>query len=238
MLDFDEIQVMSFDCYGTLIDWEAGILAALGPELQGKSPGLTDRALLELYGRFEREAQGQTPFVNYRTVLSQVYGKLKGHLILSDNQNGDGVLAGSLPDWLPFPDAPEALKRLKSKFRLAIVSNVDDDLFAHSQRRLGVDFDWVFTSERAHSYKPAAANFQAAWSAMGVRPNQHLHIAQSRYHDIVPAHALGWRTVWLNRQGAASTPEIDCQPDLEIGSLEELARMAISGKSVSPGSDN
>ena len=224
MLSFSGVTVLSFDCYGTLIDWETGILSALRPLLSRRQIQLADSDLLQLYARFEREAQENIPFINYRTVLRKVTKSLSKHLGLYVEAGKEGVLAESMASWRPFPDTVAALKGLKSRFRLAILSNVDDDLFRSTQAILEVPFDWVITSEQLGSYKPSHRNFQSAVTSFGVEPGQHVHVAQSLYHDIAPAHSLGIKTVWVNRQGAASTPVIDAVPDLEVPDLETLAR--------------
>ena len=227
MLDFSGVKVLSFDCYGTLIDWETGILSALRPLMTHHGVGLPDQQLLELYGRFEREAQSQSPFVNYRTVLRNVLKKLGAHLALPVKPAEESVLADSLGDWPPFSDTVEALRLLKSRFQLAIISNVDDDMFNLMQEHLQVPFDWVITSEQLGLYKPSESNFQSAMRTMGITPDQHAHVAQSLYHDIRPAGAMGLNTVWVNRPGAASTPVIGSKPSLEVPDLKSLADLAV-----------
>ena len=232
MLDFTDVTVLSFDCYGTLIDWESGILSALRPLFDRNSIENTDEELLQLYGRFERQAQDQTPFANYKAVLRDVAASFYSHFHIDSriDAKAKNILADSLGDWPPFPDTVEALKNLGSRFELAIISNIDDDLFRLTQMRLGVIFDWVITSEQIGSYKPSEVNFHRARGIMGVEPAQHVHVAQSRYHDIAPASALGWKTVWVNRRGAASTPVMDSRPDLQVPDLASLARLvATSG---------
>lgn len=227
MLDFTDLTVLSFDCYGTLIDWESGILSAIHPLCARYSIETPDRELLELYGRFERQVQHQTPFVNYRGVLRGVAASFCSHfgIDLENESCGQQILADSVGDWPPFPDTVDALTMLGSRFKLAILSNVDDDMFQLSQVHLGTEFDWVITSEQIGSYKPSPENFHFARRIMGVDPSQHVHVAQSQFHDIAPASSLGWKTVWVNRSGAASTPLVDSQPDLEVPDLASLARL-------------
>ena len=227
MLDFKNVTVLSFDCYGTLIDWERGILSALKPLLTRQRIALSDSELLQLYGRFEREAQAQAPFVNYGAVLNQILKSLSGHLKSDLRPQDENLLADSMSQWPPFPDTVDALKTLKERMRLAILSNVDDDLFRLSQAQLKVEFDWVITSEQLGSYKPSENNFRYALATFDTPPGQHVHVAQSLYHDIAPATALGINTVWVNRQGAAATPIIDALPDLEVPDLETLAGMVL-----------
>ena len=229
MLDFADVTVLSFDCYGTLIDWESGILSALRPLFSRYGIDKPDRELLELYGRFERQAQEQTPFVDYKTVLRDVAASFYRHLNIDPKigEESEYIVADSLGDWPAFPDTVQALKSLKSRFKLAIISNVDDDMIRLSQVHLGVPFDWVITSEQVGAYKPSEENFHNAMRILGVEPTQHVHVAQSLYHDIAPASALGWKTIWVNRRGAASTPLVDSQPDLQVPDLESLARLAV-----------
>ena len=231
MLDFTHVTVLSFDCYGTLIDWESGILTALRPILSQYGIDKPDTELLELYGRFERQAQEQTPFVKYNTVLRDVAASFCRHFNINPKVGAEmePILADSLGDWPAFPDTVKALERLKSRFKLAIISNVDDEMFRLSQAHLGVTFDWVITSEQIGSYKPNQGNFRHALRVMDVNPAQHVHVAQSLHHDIAPARALGWKTVWVNRRGAVSTPMVDSQPDLQVPNLESLARLVIAG---------
>ena len=231
MLDFADVTVLSFDCYGTLIDWESGILSTLRPLFSRYGIDKADRELLELYGRFERQAQEQTPFVNYKSVLREVAARYYRHFNIDPNFGGEAeaehILADSLGDWPAFPDTVQALESLKSRFKLAIISNVDDGMIRLSQAHLGVTFDWVITSEQVGAYKPCAENFHHAMRIMGIEPAQHVHVAQSLYHDIAPASALGWKTVWVNRRGAASTPLVDSQPGLQVPDLQSLAGLAV-----------
>ena len=230
MLDFKEITVLSFDCYGTLIDWERGILSALEPLLSRSQDRPSASDLLRLYGQYEREAQTQTSFINYRAVLGQVMKSLATHLAVDINPEEEKRLAESIKDWRPFPDTVPALKILKARFKLGIISNVDVDLFRSSETQLQVSFDWVVTSEQLRSYKPSEHNLRYATSTFGVDAYQLVHVAQSLYHDIVPARALGIKTVWVNRQGAASTPMLDVRPDLEVPDLQTLAAL-VAGES-------
>ena len=141
-----------------------------------------------------------------------------------------GALIGSVADWPPFPDSPEALAALKRRFKLAIISNIDDALFAGSQRQLGVEFDWVITAQQARSYKPSHNNFLVAFDRIGLPREQILHVAQSLYHDHIPAKALGLQTVWVNRRhdqpGSGATPKASAQPDLEVPDLRTLEDLA------------
>ena len=138
-------------------------------------------------------------------------------------------LADSLPDWPVFPDVSDALRALGERYKLAIISNVDDDLFAGTARRLGVEFDAVITSQQARTYKPSLANFNLAQQRMGVRLERWLHVAESLHHDVGPVNRLGIASVWVNRpDSGGGTRRSDARPDLTVAGLEELAEMARS----------
>ncbi len=135
------------------------------------------------------------------------------------------MLAESMALWWPFDDTVAALRELKERYKLAIISNVDRDLFDGSASQLGVEFDWVVTSQEIGTYKPALGNFRTALGQMGVMREEVLHVAQSLYHDVEPAQAMGLSTVWVNRAGARSTPMRDVRPDLEVRDLASLVRL-------------
>ena len=186
MIDFAGFDAMTFDCYGTLIDWERGILGALDDLLGDAASSAGPDRLLEDFGRFEPEAEAG-PHRSYREVLHDValaFGAEHGVVIDADRA---AAFAASVADWPPFPDSPAALARLAARFRLAIVSNVDDDLFAGSAAQLGVDFAEVVTAQQVRSYKPARAHFDEVLTRLDLPRDRVLHVAQSLYHDIAPA---------------------------------------------------
>ena len=225
MLDLHSYEVLSFDCYGTLIDWESGILAALGPLLAAHSINLDEAGVLELYAEIEPKAQ-EGQFVTYREVLRKVMRELGDRLGFMPAPSEMDCLTDSLGSWKPFPDSVEALQTLSRSFRLAVITNMDDDLFALSAKRLDVKFDWVITSEQTGSYKPSPRNFRLAFETIGASPETMLHVAQSVYHDIVPAKALGLDTVWVNRRsgrrGSGATRRAGGEPDMEVPDLATL----------------
>ena len=228
MLDFRRFRVLTFDCYGTLIDWESGILAALGPLLEAHGKSLADDKLLELFGELEAEAEAGE-YQSYRKVLEGVARGVGRRLGFEASEQEARALPESLKHWPPFPDTVAALGKLKSRFKLAIVSNTDDDLFADTARLLEVPFDWVVTAQQAGSYKPSHRNFKLALERIALPPNQVLHCAQSIYHDIVPARELGLATVWVNRRGSkggGATKAAQGRPDVEVPDLKTLAEMA------------
>ena len=228
MIRFDRYEVMSFDCYGTLIDWEGGILSAIRPVLAAHDIDADDARVLKLYAEIEPKVQ-QRRYIRYREVLREVMRELGGALGFVPSASEVGCLGESIESWTPFPDTVEALRTLGGTFRLAVISNIDDDLFALSATRLKVDFDWVVTSEQSRSYKPSLRNFELAISNIGADPDKILHVAQSVHHDVIPAKAMGLSVVWVNRrgdrEGSGATPAAKGQPDLEVPDMETLALM-------------
>jgi 2-haloacid dehalogenase len=227
-LNFLSFKALTFDCYGTLIDWESGLLAALRPVLRRHGAACDDERLLGLFAAAEAEAEAG-PFVPYRMVLRRTLAHIAASLSCALDPEDEDVLAASLPDWPPFPDTVTALQALKTRYRLAIVSNVDDDLFEGTRRRLGVEFDVVTTAQQVQSYKPAPAHFLVTLERLGLGRGKVLHVAQSLFHDIVPARALGLATVWVNRRagrGGGATPPADARPDLEVRDLKSLVTLA------------
>ena len=227
-IDPGQYEVLSFDCYGTLIDWESGIVTALQPVLASRSITLRDDRLLELYAQIESAAQ-QGEYVRYREILRRVMDRLGTALGFTPTSSELDRLAESLKSWTPFPDTVDALRVLKRRFKLAVISNIDDDLFRSTAKQLEVEFDWVVTAEQAKSYKPSLRNFTLALEKTGVSPRRILHIAQSLYHDVLPAQRLGLATVWVNRSkernGFGATPRADARPDLEVPDLKHLVVM-------------
>jgi 2-haloacid dehalogenase len=233
-LDFSSFQALTFDCYGTLIDWESGIFAALRPILSAHQAALTDAGLLELYSELEAAAE-QGEFHPYRTVLQTVVRGFGDRLGFTPTEVEAGSLPQSLPHWRPFEDTARALHQLKTKYKLAVISNVDDDLFAASARQLEVSFDHVITAQQARAYKPSLDIFKLAQKRMGISPNRWLHVGQSIYHDVVPAKSLGISTVWVNRPsprpGSGAAKAAEAQPDVEVTDLQTLAALVFSPKS-------
>jgi 2-haloacid dehalogenase len=228
MLDFDRYTHLTFDCYGTLIDWERGILAALRPVLARHGLALTDDRILELYGELEAAAEAG-PYRRYRAVLAAVLAGFGARLGFAPSAEEREAFAASVGQWPPFPDTVEALQALGRRYRLVVLSNVDDDLFAQSARHLATDFAAVITAQQVGSYKPDRRNFRFALARLGAPPARVLHVAQSLFHDIAPAKELGLTAVWVNRRhdrpGFGATPAATAQPDLEVPDLRTLARL-------------
>jgi 2-haloacid dehalogenase len=204
----------TFDCYGTLIDWNAGIAGVLerlfGAE---RTPDLLAR-----YHRLEPEIQAET-YRSYAEVLSLTLERLVSETGLSMPEGESGALVHSLPDWPVFRETPEALEELRRRgWSLAILSNIDRALIVESEKRLGVPFDLIVTAEDARSYKPGHAHWERFFELTTADREHHVHVAASLFHDVVPARELGLRIVWINRLGEAADPE----PDRELPDLSGL----------------
>lgn len=234
-LDLTRFDALTFDCYGTLIDWESGILAALRVALPGRSPTAptadTDEARLEAFGRHEAEIEAG-PYLPYRTVLERTVRAIGADLGLEVTDEAAATFGGSVADWPAFPDSPAALADLAARFRLGVITNCDDDLFAASERRLGVSFDPVVTAQQTRRYKPNPRGFELAFERIGLPTSRMLHVAQSLFHDHVPAKRLGLTTVWVDRRsdrpGSGATPPASARPDLVVPDLRTLADLAIA----------
>lgn len=226
MINLNQFEVISFDCYGTLIDWENGLLPVLQHLLSDHNITLSNDHALELFAELEAQAETGT-YQPYRQVLQQVVMNIGNRFNFIPTEAELNCLSDSIQNWLPFPDTVAALKILKQKYRLAIISNIDDDLFTATAQHLQVEFDWVITAQQLQSYKPAIANFRLAQERMNIASERWLHLAQSLYHDIAPANSLGLTTVWVNRrrgqEGAGATLPAQALPDLEVPDLQTLA---------------
>lgn len=229
MLDFNRFEILTFDCYGTLINWEAGILPVLHRILSAHGKKADDATLLKLYGDFETLSEEGT-FHRYREVLQSVVRRFGAEMGFTPTDEETHALPDSLATWEPWPDTVAALRQLKTRFRLAILSNVDDDLFAATQPKLGVEFDEVITAQQAQAYKPSLKIFELALSRINAPAHRVLHVGQSIFHDVVPAQALGLATVWVNRPsarpGVGAVKAAEAKPDITVSSLEELAAAA------------
>jgi 2-haloacid dehalogenase len=230
MLDLPQFEYLSFDCYGTLIDWESGILGYLRPLLRSKNRDIADSEILNLHSEFEPRRQDQS-YRPYREILAAVVRDFANHLDFQITDAEAAGLADSIRDWQPFPDTVPALARLKTRYKLAVLSNIDDDLFALTAPKLGVELDLVVTAQQVQSYKPSLRNFETLLQRLPIKKEQLLHVAESLYHDVVPAQALGIATVWVNRrQGkpAAASRLAPAHPDLEVPTVGALADMALN----------
>ena len=232
MVDFATKRVLTFDCYGTLIDWETGILSTLQPILAAHGVTAEGERLLALHAELESAAE-LGPYTSYRQLLMTVLRGLGQRLGFTPSSVEEARFADSVGDWPPFPDTRVALRALQRRFRLAIISNTDDDLFARTSQQLDVAFDWIVTAQQVRSYKPSLNNFRQALARIRVPNEQVLHVAQSLFHDHVPAKQLGLETVWVNRRhgkaGPGATPPAHARPDLEVQDLATLVTLSEAG---------
>ena len=229
-LDYGAFDALTFDCYGTLIDWESGLLAALRTVLPaGTGDGAEDEALLVEYANAEATLEAG-PYRRYREIAGEGMAAVARAHGADPTADDVARLGGSVADWPAFPDSHDALVRLKTRFRLGVLTNCDDDLFAASSERLGVTFDWVVTAQQVGSYKPAEANFAALFERVDVPRERILHVAQSLYHDHVPAQQLGMTSVWIDRrrgrEGSGATPAAEVTPDASFRDMASFAAAA------------
>jgi len=225
--DLARVTALTFDCYGTLIDWEAGAIEALRPLLARHGITLSDGEIVHAFQDIDAELC-EPPYRPYRAVLAGVVEGLGQRFGFPVGVLERDLLAASLPAWEPFPDTVGTLRALKGRYRLAIVSNIDDDLFAATARRLGVGFDHVVTAEQVRSYKPSSPIFEEAIRRLGVAPDAIAHVAEG-VSEVPPARRLGCATVWVRRHGRSARLLTEA-PDLEVPDLRSLlARMGIDG---------
>lgn len=201
MLDLRGFDVITFDCYGTLIDWESGILAALAPFRAAGGLAVSDDALLKSYAMLESTLE-EGEYRRYREVLRGVMRGLATRYSVPESRVDLDALADSLPSWRPFPDTVEALQRLRVHYKLGVISNTDVDLFAGTARHLNVEIDYLVTAEQVGAYKPSHRNFQYALETIGIPKERLLHAAQSRHHDIAPARD---RSSWSRSSACSSS---------------------------------
>jgi 2-haloacid dehalogenase len=232
-----DFSTLTFDCYGTLVDWERGILAELKPWALKHRIDVADGDLLEMFGRIEASCEAETPGKLYPELLGDVLHRLAAHWSVTPSADEAASFGGSVGRWPIFADSPASLQYLKRYFKLVILSNVDRASFALSNHKLGIVFDRVVTAQDVGSYKPNVRNFEYALAdierALGVGKAGILHTAQSLYHDIVPAKSLGLRTMWIDRRrgiagwGATPAPRdrAAAKPDFEASSLADLVSL-------------
>jgi 2-haloacid dehalogenase len=229
MLNLSDFELLTFDCYGTLIDWETGIFSALKPVLAAHGKSVPDVKLLELYGEFEGQAEAGD-YRPYRDVLQSVVRAFGRELGFTPTETATQSLPESIPGWRAWPDTVAGLERLASRYRLAIISNIDDEMFNATRKHFSVNFESVTTAQQARCYKPGLEIFRLALSKTQIPRHRILHVGQSIYHDVLPAQSLGLATVWVNRPsprtGVGAVKQADGRPELEVPDIATLAARA------------
>jgi len=240
-----DYKVLTFDCYGTLIDWESGIWDALQPLLaQNDRGGVTRRMALETYSELESQIEAASPDMLYPKVLSSVHAAIASHFRLKTTPELDVAFGASVGRWPAFADTADALRYLKTRYKLVILSNVNRDSFAASNRKLGVTFDAIYTAEDIGSYKPNPENFEYLLRRLredlGLEPSDVLHTAQSLFHDHAPAKTFGLANVWIDRQRLSeggswgATAKLASRPETDfvfftMGEMADAVREANRG---------
>lgn len=230
-MKLQDFEALTFDCYGTLIDWERRIVDELRPWTDQHGLALSDEELLETFAALEPKHQAAMPEKLYPDILASIYRELALHWGIPANEQSAIAFGKSIERWPAFNDSAASLQYLKKHYKLVIISNVDRDSFARSNERLEVKFDRIITAQDVGAYKPDPRNFEYMinqLAQMGVSKGKILHTAQSLYHDIVPAMAAGLTTMWINRRkhktgsGATAVVTENVQPDFEVASLAEF----------------
>ena len=227
-LDYGRFEALTFDCYGTLIDWESGIAAGLRQVLGAAGAGSPDDELLRAFADIEAPAEAG-PYQRYRDILALAARGVAARYGVEPAEATVAEFADSVGDWPAFPDSAAALARLHERFRLGVITNCDDDLFARSAARLGTTFDWVITAQQAGRYKPDERPFELAFGRIGLPRERILHVAQSLFHDHVTAKRLGLTTVWIDRRGGragGATPPAEAAPDATFPDMASFAEAA------------
>lgn len=223
-MDYQKIRLLSFDCYGTLIDWKESVLSILESFFKDTPLSFSREELFRAFLEADRKMISVS-FLPYREILAQVIELMAEDLRFSLDPASRYLLSDRFSEWKPFPDTVRSLKQLKEKFQLAIISNVDDELFSVSNKLLEVEFDFIVTAQQIGSYKPDHRNFKQALEVFNIEKQEHLHVAQSIYHDIIPANQLGLNKVWVNRYGEPERTDPLEYPDLEVPDLQSLVKI-------------
>jgi 2-haloalkanoic acid dehalogenase type II len=238
-----EFTTLTFDCYGTLIDWETGIWDAFQPLLmENGCDEVTRGQALEAFGAEEADQEVRAPSALYPEILARVHRAVAKRFGLLTREELDNDFAQSLPHWPAFADTAGALRALKERYKLVILSNVHRKGIAASNRKLGVRFDAIYTAEEIGSYKPSPRNFEYMLERLeadhGVAPGEILHAAQSLFHDHVPARVFGLANCWIDRQGLSrggdwgATASVRERPDVDflfpsLGALVEAVELSL-----------
>jgi putative hydrolase of the HAD superfamily len=236
-MDLAGIRALSFDCYGTLIDWESGIATALRPWAERTAVGLGREELLAHFGAVETIVESEQPALLYPLVLAESLRRMAANLEVDVTDQETTEFGASVPDWPAFPDSADALSRLKERYKLIILSNVDRASFARSNEKLGVAFDLIITAEDVGAYKPDQRNFDRLFAeigSIGVSRSSLVHVAESLYHDHGPAQANILPSVWIHRRhdktgsGATHPPIGVREPTWRYSSMAAFADAALA----------
>jgi 2-haloacid dehalogenase len=228
-IDYSSFEAVTFDCYGTLIDWETGLTEAFRPVFRARGAAFEAEAVLERFAVHEATVEAG-PYRRYRDVLATALRGVSTDFGIEPTDDEIETFAGSVGDWPAFPDTAAALSRLNGRFRLGIITNCDDDLFDASRPKLGVPFEWVITAQQVGAYKPDERNFETAFARIDVPRERILHVAQSLFHDHGPAQRLGMTSVWIDRRtdrtGSGATPPSDATPNAKFPDMASFVAAA------------
>jgi 2-haloacid dehalogenase len=225
LTDVKSIQAITFDCYGTLIDWESGIIDILQPILRRNGIDRPNNEILDIYSQIEPRIQKTPPFKSYKIVLESVMNEFGNKFNIDLSKEETEALWRSIGSWLPFDDVGPAILKMKGRLPIAIITNIDEELFLRTSEQLPIQFDMVVTAESVMAYKPSELPFKKMLSMLDMPPERVLHVAESPYHDIIPARSFRMNTVLIERPkryGTGATPTIPCEPDFRIQTLTEL----------------
>ena len=214
-------EIISFDCYGTLIDWKKGVLDALAPLFDEFLIDISKEEIFSLFLKFDAQLESLS-YVPYKEILKDIMKAFSKELGLNMMEEDLMVLSDSLPQWPAFQDTVASLEKLKTKYKLAIISNIDNDLFQKTKAVLNVEFDYVISAEDVGSYKPSLNNFNEALKIFDIPNNNLLHCAQSLYHDISPCNQLEINNIWINRYGDLRPDFNQVKPIMEFGTISDL----------------
>lgn len=229
MVDFDKYQVLTFDCYGTLIDWETGISRIVSPWLEEMGENVPLDLILSAFALHQAKHQAVRPTLLYTELLRRVWVDIEGSFGWKPNTERAEAFAYGAGEWGPFEDTVESLRYLSKFYKLAILSNVDNPTLKRTLVKLEVPFEFTVTAEDVNCYKPGHPHFERALellSERGIDKSAVLHVAQSKHHDIKPGQELGLSTVWVNRRfgkkGTGATLSTEAEPDLAVNTMAEL----------------
>ncbi|MDA9549350.1 hypothetical protein ACM43_33855 [Bradyrhizobium sp. CCBAU 45321] len=231
-MDFDKFKVVTFDCYGTLIDWETGIARVVRPWIDAINPAIPTDLVVTSFALHQAKHQQTRPALLYPEVLARTWKDIERTFGWTADGGHAANFSASVPEWPAFPDTVDSLRYLSRFYKLVILSNVDNTSLTGTLRHLEVPFELTVTAEDVGSYKPALPHFTRAIEALaakGMAKNEILHVAQSKHHDVAPGRELGLTTVWVNRRhdraGSGATLATEAEPHLTVNSLAELVAL-------------